>query len=62
MAAPMDITALTPAELATLLQKAGGKKITRELIDQHIADGAPVNGDGRLHFVHYVAWLATQVK
>ena len=28
-----------------------------ETIARDIASGAPVNADGTLHFLHYVAWL-----
>lgn len=58
----MDMTALTPAELLLLLQKAGAKQLAKDTIERHIAAGAPVTADGRLNFIHYVAWLASHVK
>jgi hypothetical protein len=63
MATPsFDMTALTSAELLTLLQKAGARTLTLEALEQHIAAGAPTRPDGKLHFVHYTAWLAGRVK
>ena len=58
----MDMTALSVAELTTLLQKAGAKKITAETIKGHLAAGAPARADGKVHFIHYAAWLAKHVK
>lgn len=59
--APLDMTALTPEQLLELLVKAGAKQFTREDLERQLAAGAPQR-DGRIHFVHYVAWLASQVK
>lgn len=54
--------ALSPAELAGILVKAGSKAATEELIRRHLAMGAPLNPDGTLHLVHYTAWLVRQIK
>lgn len=61
-AAVANPAALSPAELAAILVKAGSKSATEELIRRHLAMGAPTNPDGTMHLVHYTAWLARQVK
>jgi len=58
----MNPAALTSAELANLLSKAGGRAIAPTLIEEQLAAGAPRNADGTLHFVHFTAWLAGQVS
>ncbi|MCE9605079.1 MAG: hypothetical protein K8U03_09290 [Planctomycetia bacterium] len=55
-------TALTTKQLAELLTKAGGKLITEQHIRDDVARGAPRNGDGTMHLIHYTAWLAGQVE
>lgn len=57
----LDPTAMTAEELAGVFTSAG-KKIAAEQIRRDVADGAPTNADGRLHLVHYAAWLAGQIK
>jgi hypothetical protein len=58
----VDPQRLTPAQLVAILAKAGGQRATEALIASHVAAGAPRNADGTIHFVHYAAWLALQVK
>lgn len=53
--------ALSPDQLARLLAKVGGGKITAVKIQEDIDAGAPTNADRTLHLVHYAAWLASQV-
>lgn len=55
--APRDPTALTPADLAKLLQKAGSRHASPEGIRDCLAAGAPTNGDGTIHLIHFAAWL-----
>jgi hypothetical protein len=57
-----DLTALTPAELVMLLQKAGARTLTEDKVRVHLEAGAPQRADGRIHFTHYTAWLAKHVK
>lgn len=54
----VDPAAMTPAQLARLLAKASGHKITVAMIRRDIEAGAPTNPDGTLHLVHYAAWLS----
>ncbi|GIW80412.1 MAG: hypothetical protein KatS3mg105_2219 [Gemmatales bacterium] len=53
----LNPNALTLADAARLLAKAGGWKITKEMIEADIAAGAPTNADGTINLVHYAAWL-----
>lgn len=55
-AATPNPKALTPRELAEMLTRAGADT-TPDDIAADIAEGAPTNEDGTLHFTHYVAWL-----
>ena len=43
--------ALTVAQLARMLA------VPEETIRRHLAAGAPAGADGRVHLVHYAAWL-----
>lgn len=53
--------ALSIEDLAGLLSKAGGRKISPAKIREDLAAGAPTNTDGTIHLVHYTAWLCGQV-
>ena len=53
---------LTPEQLVKLLTSGGTKKASMDGIQSHIERGAPVNPDGTLHLIHYVAWLASEVQ
>ena len=57
-----DPTALTAPQLAELLTKAGATKIKLEDIEADVAAGAPTNGDGTIHLVHYTAWLIANTR
>jgi len=57
----LKITALSLADLATLLSKTGGKPVTAETIRADIDAGAPQNPDGTMNLVHYAAWLVREL-
>ena len=61
-AGPGDPTALSPDQLAELLTLAARKKISPAAIRADVKAGAPTNGDGTLHLVHYGAWLVSQSR
>lgn len=48
---------ISPAELALILSTSGGRRITTEMIEADVADGAPTNADGTLNLIEYAAWL-----
>lgn len=58
---PPSPSALSPDQLAELLSKAGNRKIAAAEIKAHVAAGAPTNGDGTIHLLHFAAWLAARV-
>jgi hypothetical protein len=47
----MNPASIPPPDLARLLSLAP------EVIDRHLDEGAPTNGDGTMNLVHYAAWL-----
>ena len=56
----LNPNALTPADAARLLAKAGGEPVTEEMIRNDLDDGAPLNRDGTVNLVHYTAWLVKE--
>ena len=58
----LDPKAMSPADVARLLARAGSRHATAEVIREHIQAGAPANADGTLNLVHYAAWLAAQAQ
>jgi hypothetical protein len=57
----LNPNALTPADAARLLSKAGGKAVPVELIEKDVTNGAPTNADGTINLVHYAAWLVKEM-
>lgn len=51
-------TAMTLAQLADFLSRAGGKSVEQADIQADIDAGAPKNPDGTVNLLHYAAWLA----
>ncbi len=47
----------TPAELAAMLSKASGQPVTPAMIERDIAEGAPIDKNGRMNLIHYTAWV-----
>lgn len=54
---PIKITALSVADLATLLRRSGSRTISEDAIRRDIEKGAPVNPDGTVNLINYTAWL-----
>jgi len=57
----LDPRALSPEQLARVLAAAGWHQASEETIRADIAAGVPVNGDGTVNLVHYVAWLVREL-
>jgi hypothetical protein len=57
----LKITALSVADLAKLLKKAGSRQASEEGIKEDIEKGAPTNPDGSVNLIHYTAWLLKEV-
>jgi len=58
----LNPNALTPADAARLLTKAGGQAVPLEMIQADLAAGAPRNSDGTINLVHYAAWLVREAE
>ena len=58
---PLSPTALSLTDAATLLTRAGGERVTVEMLEADRAAGAPANADGTLNLVHYAAWLVREI-
>lgn len=54
--------ALSAENLVTLLQKAGYRAMTLELLQEDIDGGVPVNADGTISLIKYMAWLIREVN
>ena len=52
----IDPAALTPETLAKML----GLQV--EIVQKHIAQGAPVAADGTINLVNYGAWLCSRIN
>jgi hypothetical protein len=57
----LNPNALTLANAARLLTRAGGQAVTLEMLQADLADGAPANADGTINLVHYAAWLVREM-
>jgi hypothetical protein len=44
-------------ELARILSALGPKLVSVDMLQTDIDDGAPVNADGTLNLIHYLAWV-----
>lgn len=50
------------AEAARMLGRAGQIQITEAMLEADQKAGAPVNPDGTVNLIHYVAWLAREAN
>jgi hypothetical protein len=57
----LNPNALSLANAAALLTRAGASPVTVEMLEADLAAGAPANPEGTLNLVHYAAWLAREV-
>lgn len=48
--------------LVSILYNHGFRGMTEELLERDIADGAPVNPDGTINFMHYLAWCIREER
>ncbi|MFQ5734585.1 MAG: hypothetical protein ACE5KM_21835 [Planctomycetaceae bacterium] len=58
----IDPTALSIADAARLLTKAGSRLVTESALQRDIDDGAPTNADGTINLVNYAAWLVLEIS
>ena len=56
----LNPAALTLADAARRLSGAGGQRISVEMLEADVAEGALTNADGTLNLVGYAAWLVKE--
>ena len=61
MTAKLQPTAMTVEDAARILTAAGGRPVTREMIETDLQDGAPVNPDGTVNLIQYAAWIVKEM-
>lgn len=59
--AGLNPNALTLANAARLLTRAGGQAVTVEMLEADVVAGAPTNADGTINLVHYAAWMVREM-
>ena len=52
---------IAKADFVTAMRRAGSRTLTLERLDADIAAGAPVNADGTVDILKYVAWVAKEM-
>lgn len=45
----------------TAMRRSGSRTLTLERLEADIASGAPVNPDGTINILEYVAWIAREM-
>ena len=58
----LRITALSISDVAKVLSRTGGRRITEAMVREDLDEGAPANPDGTINLIHYGAWLAREVS
>ena len=49
---------ITKDSFVTAMRRSGSRTLTLERLEADIAAGAPVNADGTINILKYVAWIA----
>lgn len=57
---PLNPGALSLAQIAKLLSRAGQGRVTEAMLEADRQAGAPANPDGSWNLVHYIAWLVRE--
>ena len=52
---------ITKENFVTAMRRAGSRTITLERLEADIASGAPVNADGTVDILKYIAWIAKEL-
>ena len=53
---------MTPETLIKLLQKSGFKEASEDNLQKLIDAGLPLNGDGTVSIIEFIAWLIKEVN
>jgi len=57
----LNPAAMSVADAARMLSRAGGQRVTEAMLQGDIDAGAPRNPDGTVNLVHYAAWLVKEM-
>ena len=52
---------ITKENFVTAMRRSGSRTLTLERLEADIAAGAPVNADGTVDILKYVAWVAKEM-
>lgn len=58
----LKLTALSPENAVRVLSRAGCRIMTMEMLERDIDAGMPVNGDGTINLIEYMAWIIKEVN
>lgn len=48
--------------MADIIGKAGNQPLDIDQVLEDIEEGAPVDAEGKMHVLHYAAWIANKVS
>ncbi|MPM18553.1 hypothetical protein SDC9_64965 [bioreactor metagenome] len=54
--------ALSPENLVKVLVRSGCRIMTMELLQRDIDAGMPVNADGTINLINYMAWMIKEIN
>ena len=52
---------ITKDSFVAAMRRSGSRTLTLERLEADIAAGAPVNADGTINILKYVAWIAKEL-
>ena len=52
---------ITKENFVTAMRRSGSRTLTLERLEADIAAGAPVNADGTVDILKYIAWVAKEM-
>jgi len=58
----LNPTAMPVGDAARLLSRAGGQRVTEDMLRADIDAGAPTNQRGTVNLVNYAAWLVKEMS
>lgn len=52
---------ISKENFVTAMRRAGSRSLTLERLEADVAAGAPVNADGTVDILKYIAWVAKEM-
>ena len=52
---------ISKENFVTAMRRAGSRTLTLERLESDVAAGAPVNADGTVDILKYIAWVAKEM-